>query len=132
MKINFSLDSMNIKQRIISFMSPAVKAIFSFRLLFLMKKYAKGQCLSQTSFVCFTWSYQRNLLTSMQTAQYLGYCLAFDNILIIIFQEYSTFLGPDAIFIIHNLVWSPFLDVFFGIYVSIKHLVLSRRHCPGL
>ena len=71
----------------------------------------------------------------MQTAQYLGYCfsfVAFDNILIIIFQEYSTFLGPDAIFIIHNLVWSLFLDVFFGIYVPIKHLVLSRRHCPGL
>jgi hypothetical protein len=135
LRINFDMDVMNVKQRIISFMSPLVKGIFSLRFLVIMRKYAKGQCLKQKSFAAFNGSHQRNIFTSIQTAQYLGYCflfVTFDNFVIIIFQTYQTLLSPETIFIIHNSIWCLFLEVFFGIYVPIKHLILSRKHIPSL
>ena len=135
MKIDFQIDKMNTKQRVGGFILPLVMALFSFIFRRMITDYVKGQNLNMTTFSQFGGKNQRNLFTVTQTHSYMLVCLSFailDNVLIIIFQLYRGQMDKNTQFILHNLLWVAFIELFFGIYVPVKHIILSRECLPGL
>ena len=55
-----------------------------------------------------------------------------DNASIIFFQLYRDTLDKNTQFLIHNFIWVMSIEGFFGIYLPLKHLILSRDSLPGL
>ena len=58
--------------------------------------------------------------------------LLMDNTLIILFQIFRLHLEKNTQFLFHNLLWVISLDIFFGLYVPLKHIILSRHSLPSL
>jgi hypothetical protein len=135
MRIDFKLEEMNIKQRIFSFIVPLFFAINIVRSMKKIKDYVKGQNLKMKTFSQFGGTHQRNIFSAKQTSSYFFVCtllVILDNALIILFQLYKEKLDKDNQFLIHNFIWVLTIEGFFGLYVPVKHIILSREFLPGL
>ena len=83
----------------------------------------------------FGGKYQRNLFTLIQTRRYLMVCVSLvflENFVIIMLEVYRKELMKETQFIIYNILWIVLSDIFFGVYVPLKHIFLSRRTLPEL
>ena len=126
---------MYAKQRIGMCFKSLVMAIFTYRFMKMINSYVKGQNLEMQTFSQFGGKHQRNLFTVKQNLSYLLVVLcrpALDTGLTILFKLYKEQLDKTNQFIIYNLFWVGFIEVFFGIYVPVKHIILSRDLLPGL
>ena len=135
MKIDFELDETNIKQRIYTFIIPLVLTIFIIRFSKSMKNCVKRQNLKMKTFSQYLGKHQRNIFTAKETLYYfLFYTLTIftDNASIILFQLNRDHLDKNTQFLIHNIIWVFSLEGFFGLYVPIKHIILSRKTLPSL
>ena len=129
MKIEFKLGEENVKQRILGFVSPCVFFVFLLRFKKYCNDYVEGQNMNMKTFSQFGGAYHRNLFTLSQTGYY--FCIInilniLDNLLIVVFQQYEGHIDKQTQFIIHNLPWIVVCDLFFGIYIPIKHIFSSR------
>ena len=87
------------------------------------------------TFSQFGGNHNRNLFTAQQTSSYLKIMtliLILDNGLITCMQSYPDYLDRHTRFILHNMLWVVSGELFFGIYIPLKHLILSRNSLPGL
>ena len=135
MKIDFQLDEMNTKHRVKTFTMPTLATIFAFLFMKTINDYVKGQSLKMKTFSQFGGKHQRNMFTLTQNIFYLSFCICFiflDNGLITLLQLFRGNIGKDSQFTIHNFLWVGCLDLFFGIYVPVKHIIISRKCLPGL
>ena len=134
MRIDFKLEE-NIKQIIFCFITPLYFAIYIVRSMKKIKDYVKGQNLKMKTFSQFGGTHQRNIFSAKQTSSYFFVCTLFlilDNALIILFHLYREKLDKDNQFLIHNFIWILTIEGFFGLYVPVKHIILSREFLPGL
>ena len=95
----------------------------------------KRQNLKMKTFSQFGGKHQRNLFTVKQNLSYMLVVLcrpALDTGLTIISELYKEKLDKTNQFIIYNLFWVGYVELFFGIYVPVKHIMLSRDLLPGL
>ena len=131
MKADFQLDEMNSKQRVMIFFFPLWMAVFSLRFSKIITGYLEGQNWKEKkTFSQFGGKYQRNLFTLIQTRRYLMVCVSLvflDNFVIIMLEVYRKELMKETQFIIYNILWIVLSDIFFGVYVPLKHIFLSRR-----
>ena len=135
MKIDFKLDEMNSKQRANTFVFPIVIIISTLRYMKKIKNYVKSQNLRMLTFSQFGGKHLRNLFSVTHTSYYLlaySCFLILDNGMICMLQLYRGQVDKNTQFIIHNMLWVVVQDVFFGLYVPIKHIILSRECLPGL
>ena len=135
MKIDFRNDQQNSKLRIIHLFFPLMVTIQTFRYKNKINSYVKGQNLRMKTFSQFGGRWRRNLITLDETNYYLFVCYCFlfsENILIFILQIYREKVDKNIQFILQNLLWVVFLDIFFGIYVPLKHIIQSRECLPSL
>ena len=129
------MDDMNLKQRILGFLIPFIHAIFWIRFLSSIKTSLNEHCRNKKNFAALGGDHQRNVITLSQTAWYLSYSFCFiaaDNIIIIICEIYQKELSKETIFIIHNMLWVFVVDIFFGLYLPLKHLALTWNNMPSL
>ena len=134
-KIDFQMDQTNGTQRLLSFIFPCIFAIFNFRHKRSMLTYSRGQNLGMKTFSQFGGKHQRNIFTAQQTSNYFivtTIIVLLENSLIIVFQLNRDQINKDVQFLIHNFIWIFFIECFFGLYVPLKHLLLSRECMPGL
>ena len=135
MKIDLQLDIMYAKQRIGMCFKSLVMAIFTYRFMKMINDYVKRQNLKMKTFSQFGGKHQRNLFTVKQNLSYMLVVLcrpALDTGLTLMFELYKEQLDKDNQFIIYNLFWVGYVELFFGIYVPVKHIILSRDLLPGL
>jgi hypothetical protein len=135
MKIDFQVDQMNQQQRMTSFILPLAVAIFRYRFMKKINDYVKGQNLNLRTFSQFGGKHQRNMCTAAETSSYLLLLILLidvDNGLIIAFQFFGHRLNTNTQFFIQNFIWIVTLDLFFGLYVPVKHIIESRWKLPGL
>ena len=87
------------------------------------------------TFSQFGGNHNRNLFTAHQTSLHLiimTIILILDNGLITFMQIYQEYLDRHTSFILHNLLWVVSFELYFGIYIPVKQLILSRNSLPGL
>ena len=135
MKIDFSMDQQNTKLRIIALIFPLTVTFHRFRYTNKIHSYVKRQNLRMETFSQFGGKLRRNLFTLDETNYYLFVCHCFmfsENMLIVILQIYRENVDKDTQFILQNLLWVVFLELFFGIYVPFKHIIQSRECLPSL
>ena len=135
MKIDFDLDKMNVKQRILTFIYQIVLGYSQFRYTKMMNDYAKGQNLMSVTFSQFGGKHHRNIFTARETRTYFMLCLilmALDNVMIIIMQVFREHVDKDTRFVLYNFLWVSSLELFIGVFIPVKHLIQSRENLPGL
>ena len=119
-----------------TFFSPLWMTMFCLRFSRIITGYVEGQNLKEKkTFSQFEGKYQRNLFTLIQTRRYLMVCVSLvflDNFVIIMLELYRKELGKDTQFIIYNILWIVLSDIFFGVFVPLNHIFLSRRTLPEL
>ena len=128
-------DEKNTYHRILGYAFPLIFAFFNLKFWRSMSVYSKSQNLSGRTFSQFGGNKMRNIITGKQTTSYLFVVVFFiilDNTLIIVFQHYGDMISVMTRFNIHNIFWILFLEVFFGLYVPIRHIILSRKYLPSL
>ena len=128
LNIDFKLDEMNTKQRLTTLIVPVIIGIY--------KVFFSAQMtnLKMETFSQFGGNQNRNLFTAQQTSCYFNIMtiiFILDNGLIFSMQLYQDYLERETRFILHNLLWVSF-ELFFGIYIPVKHLILSRTRLLGL
>ena len=129
LNIDFKLDEMNTKQRLTTLIVPVIIGIY--------KVFFSAQMtnLKMETFSQFGGNQNRNLFTAQQTSSYLKIMtliLILDNGLITCMQVYQEYLDRHTRFILHNILWVVSGELFFGVYIPLKHLFLSRNYLPGL
>ena len=135
MKLDLQLGEMNNKQRFYGIFGSLLLLLFIFRFWKYCTDYVKENNLKMKTFSQFGGTYQRNLFTFQQTYLYLVVVMALillDNLFILIFQRQEGKLDKRTQFIIHNFPWVVVCELFFGIYIPIKHIFSSRHHMPSL
>ena len=108
---------------------------FNMKFMRIVLSYKNGQNLHGRTFAQFGGNHMRNIMTGAQTIKYFLVCALFlmlENMLIIAFRLYPDIFDARLRFIFHNTLWILFLDVFFGLYVPIRHILLSRNALPSL
>ena len=134
-KIHFQPDQKNLVQRLMSFIWPCILGIFNFKFKRSMLTYSQGQNLGMKAFSQFGGKHQRNIFTAQQTNfcfQVTTFFILLDYALIIVFKLHRDKIKKDKQFLIHNLIWTLFIKCCFGLYVPLKHLLLSRECMPSL
>ena len=135
MKLDFQLGEMNNKQRFYGFIGPAIFCVFTFRFWRNCKAYVKDKNLNMRTFSQFGGTHHRNLFTMQDTSLYMVVILMLvplDNLFIVLFQQHQDSLDKTTQFIIHNIPWILVCDIFFGIYIPLKHFVTSGHLLPSL
>ena len=135
LKMNFQLGETNLKQRIAQLIGQAVLGILRFRFMKIITRYVKGQNLNRRTFAQFGGKHQRNVFNIKQTNSYLFVCfclLLLDNTLITFYQLLRLKIDENTRFVIHNLLWIISMNIFFGIFIPVKHILLSRQCLPSL
>ena len=97
--------------------------------------FVKRQNLNMRTFAQFGGKYHRNLFTLEHVSHYLFVIVThniLDNILITVFQHQDGYIDKDTQFILHNIQWFCVFDIYFSIYLPLKHIFRSRQHLPGL
>ena len=100
-----------------------------------MDDYVKGQNLKFKTFSQFGGKHQRNMFTAAESSSYLLLVILLmdvDNGVIITFQFFGHLISKNTQFFIHNFIWVIVLDLFFGVYVPVKHIIQSRWKLPEL
>ena len=135
MKIEFEMDETNTQHRVYTFIIPLVLTIFLLRFINIMKNYVKRQNLNMGTFSQFGGKNRRNIFTAKETIYYFlfyTFIIFTDNASIVLFQLYRKHLDKNTQFIIHNSIWILTIEGFFGLYVPIKHIFVSRKTLPAL
>ena len=135
LRSNLQLGEMNLKQRIAEFAGQIVMGFLRYRFMAMVTRYVEGQNLNMRTFAQFGGTRNRNIFTIRQTNSYLLVCtflIHLDNALITFFQIFKSKLDNNSRFIIHNLLWILSLNLFYGIYVPLKHIIQSRESLPSL
>ena len=135
MKLDFQLGEMNNKQRFFGFIGPVIFFVFPFRFGRNCNAYVKARNLNMRTFSQFGGTKHRNLFTLRNTRLYMTVILLLvplDNFLIVLFQQNEGIVDKRTQFIIHNIPWLLVCDLFFGIYIPLKHLFSSKHLLPGL
>ena len=135
MKIEFHMDEMNTKQTCYALIGPALIEIFSFLFMKQMTDYAKRQNYRGKSFSQFGGKHKRNLFTAAQTRNYLSLYTCFviaDTAFSISVRQYQQKLNRDIIFTLHFGLYVLLFDFLFGIFIPVKHLMMSNHSLPGL
>ena len=124
-----------VKMNIITFMIIFIQLFFSLRYIMNIKKYLKRQNLNMRTFSQLGGTARRNLYTLGQTYIYFSVCVLwyfFENLFIETLQYFDDQLGRRKSFIIYNVLWIFIVDLFFGLFVPIKHIITSYRTLPVL
>ena len=135
MKLDFQLDKNNVKYRVKQGATHFLIMVFTLLKRRNIGGFVKDHNLSQSTFAQFGGKQNRNLFTASQNIFYLLVCisLAFvDNGLIMALEWYSGKIDKHTQFIIHNCLWVAYIDLFFGLFVPLKHIIQSRESLPEL
>ena len=135
MRVNFQLGGTNLKQRIAQFVGPIVLGILRLRIMKQINSDAKSQNLNRRTFAQFGGLHQRNIFNIDQTNSYLIGCFFFlfiDNTLITFFQLFGANMDKKQRYFIYNLLWILSVNIFFCVFIPVKHILLSRDSLPSL
>ena len=135
LRMEFTMDKTNLKQRIAGLIFPVLMTIFTWRFKNILTSFVRARNLNMRSFAQFGGSHQRNIFTLEHNWDYFVKFTAFtsaDNSLTILFQFFRDQVGPVTRFFIQNFIWVLIINCFFSIYVPLKHLILSKEKLSSL
>ena len=114
-----------------------VSFAFTFLQLVYMKKFqwetiklVKSKCLAGQTMACFGGKYRRNVFTFEEIVGYKTRLLLFTliyNIMIVLFQFYCDSDNSHIYFVVHNIFYVSFVNIYFLVYVPLKHVLLSNQ-----
>ena len=134
MKLDFDLDGNNEKLRVLGFY-PIIAVYFTIKFQNSINRFVKGQNLNNSTCAQFGGKYRRNLFDLIESRNYLMSFLIFlllENFLILSMQLFKEVFDKDARFLLLGLLWVLFLNVYIGVYVPLKHLLISWNCMPSL
>ena len=105
---------------------------FSFVLFWSMKNknLVKDVCIARKTFACFGGTYRRNLQTfeeSVFLSLYWCVFIVLENIIVIIIEAFHDQVSEQTVFILYNCFFFFFGDLFHGLILPLKYIILSRR-----
>ena len=135
MKMEFTLDQTNLRQRIVNLIFPLIMISTNMRFRISLSNFIKGRNLNMRSCAQFGGKNHRNIMTMDETLKYFLQSMALlllDNGMIIVFQFFSNKIDTKTRFIIHNIIWVFVINFYFSVYVPLKHIIHSQRTLPCL
>ena len=78
----------------------------------------------------FGGKHHRNILSMDETLKYFVEVTALillDNGMIMLFQIFRNKIDTETRFVIHNIIWVSFINLYISVYVPLKHIILSKR-----
>ena len=121
--------SSDYKTITISFLVTIIHLAYMIKNSWSIEIFIKSKCLSGKTIACFGGKHRRNVFTLQEIVQNERNLLIFTlfyNILIIGIQSYSDKANSYIYFVVHNLIYVSFVDIYSLVLIPLKQLHLCN------
>ena len=114
----------------VSFFFTILQLLYTRKFIWSTDKFVKSQCLNNSSMACFGGKHRRNVFTMKEIGGYVNSLLVFQliyNVMIVYFQFFCERKTSHICFILHNIFYFCFVDLYISVVIPIKHLILCHK-----
>ena len=114
----------------LSYLTTIIHTVYMKKFHWSIQTFVKSKCLSRKSMACFGGTQRRNVFTMEEIVGYeknLHLFTLLYNGLIVYIQFYSDKVNSQTYFVLHNLMYVGFVDIYNLVIVPLKHLLLCNE-----